>query len=88
MGFGAILHQGQGPIAFFSRTVAPQHAKLAAYERELIRLVQAVRHWRSYLWTAEFIVRTDHYSLKHLLDQCLSTIPQHTWVSKLFGYSF
>ena len=43
-GFGAVLHQGQGPIAFFSRTVAPQHAKLAAYERELIGLVQAVRH--------------------------------------------
>lgn len=32
--------------------------------------------------------RTDHYSLKYLLDQRLSTIPQHTWVSKLFGYVF
>ena len=48
-GFGAVLHQGTGPIAFFSRSVAPQHAKLAAYERELIGLVQAVRHWRPYL---------------------------------------
>jgi len=48
-GFGAVLHQGDGPIAFFSRSVAPQHAKLAAYERELIGLVQAVHHWRSYL---------------------------------------
>jgi len=48
-GFGAVLHQGDGPIAFFSRSVAPQHAKLAAYERELIGLVQAVRHWRPYL---------------------------------------
>jgi hypothetical protein len=87
-GFSAVLHQGQGPIAFFSRQVAPQHAKLAAYERELIGLVQAVRHWRPYLWPREFIVRTDHCSLKHLLDQRLSTIPQHTWVSKLFGYAF
>jgi len=43
-GFGAVLHQGGGPIAFFSRTVAPHHAKLAAYERELIGLVKAVRH--------------------------------------------
>jgi hypothetical protein len=33
-------------------------------------------------------VRTDHYSLKYLLDQRLSTIPQHQWVSKLFGYDF
>jgi len=38
-GFGAVLHQGTGPIAFFSRSVAPQHAKLAAYEHELIGLV-------------------------------------------------
>jgi hypothetical protein len=33
-------------------------------------------------------VRTNHYSLKYLLDQRLSTIPQHAWVSKLFGYQF
>ncbi|KAJ3702949.1 hypothetical protein LUZ61_006654 [Rhynchospora tenuis] len=87
-GFGAVLHQGEGPIAYFSRPVAAHHAKLAAYERELIGLVKSVRHWRPYLWGTAFIVRTDHYSLKHLLDQRLSTIPQHTWVSKLFGFDF
>jgi hypothetical protein len=31
---------------------------------------------------------TDHYNLKYLLDQRLSTIPQHAWVSKLFGFQF
>jgi hypothetical protein len=61
---------------------------LAAYERELIGLVKAVRHWRPYLWTHSFIIGTEHYALKYLLDQRLSTIPQHTWVSKLFGYDF
>jgi hypothetical protein len=44
-GFDAVLHQGSGAIAFFNRPFAPQHLKLAAYERELIDLVQAVRHW-------------------------------------------
>ncbi|KAJ4786652.1 polyprotein [Rhynchospora pubera] len=87
-GFGAVLHQGSGPIAYFSRPVPAHMAKLAAYERELIGLVKAVRHWRPYLWGTKFTVRTDHYSLKHLLDQRLSTIPQHTWVSKLFGFDF
>jgi hypothetical protein len=43
-GFGAVLHQGVGPLTFFSRAIAPHHAKLAAYERELIGLVKAVRH--------------------------------------------
>jgi hypothetical protein len=75
-GIGAVLHQGGGPIAFFSRQIAPRHSKLAAYERELIGLVQAVRHWRAYLWGRAFMVKTDHYSLKYLLDQRLATIPQ------------
>jgi hypothetical protein len=61
---------------------------LAAYERELIGLVKAVHHWRPYLWTRPFVVRTDHYALKFLLDQRLSTIPQHAWPSKLFVYDF
>jgi hypothetical protein len=87
-GFGAVLHQGVGPLAFFSHAIASHHAKLAAYERELIGLIKAVRHWRSYLWTRPFVMRADHFSLKYLLDQRLSTISQHAWVSKLFGYQF
>ena len=67
-GFDAVLHQDIGPLAFFSRPFAARHLKLAAYERELIGLVQAVRHWRPYLWGCHFLVRTDHYSLKFLLD--------------------
>jgi hypothetical protein len=34
------------------------------------------------------MVHTDHIAMKYLLDLCLSTIPQHTWVSKLFEYDF
>ena len=87
-GFGTVLHQGAGALAFFSRPFAARHHKLAAYERELIGLVQAVRHWRPYLWGRQFIVRIDHYALKFLLDQRLSIVPQHQWVSKLFGFDF
>jgi hypothetical protein len=67
-GFRAVLIQDGHPIAFFSRPVAPRHRALAAYERELIGLVQAVRHWRPYLWGRRFSVKTDHYSMKYLLD--------------------
>jgi hypothetical protein len=30
----------------------------------------------------------DHFSLKYLLDQRLSTIPQHQWASKLVDFDF
>lgn len=34
-GIGVVLHQGNGPIAFFSRAVPARHQDLAAYECEL-----------------------------------------------------
>jgi hypothetical protein len=87
-GFGAVLHEGAGPLAYFSKPFVARHLKLASYERELIGLVQAVRHWRPYLWGRHFAVHTDHYNLKFLLDQRLSTVPQHQWINKLFGFDF
>lgn len=44
-GFDVVLHQGVGPLAFYSKPFAALHIKVAAYERELIKLVQAVREW-------------------------------------------
>jgi hypothetical protein len=85
---GAVLHQGGGLIAFFSRQITPYHTNLAAYEWELIGLVQVVCHWRACMWGRAFIVKTDHYSLKFLLDQRMATIPQHQWVSTLMGFNF
>jgi hypothetical protein len=87
-GFEAVLLQDQHLVAFFSRPVTPRHRSLTAYERELIDLVLAICHWRPYLWGRQFVVRTDHFSLKFLLDQCLATIPQHHWVDKLLGFDF
>jgi hypothetical protein len=88
IGLGAVLHQGSGSVAFFSHQLAPRYTKLTSYERELIRLVQAVRHWRPYLWGHPFLIKTNHFSLKFLLDPRLATIPQHQWASKLIGFDF
>jgi hypothetical protein len=68
IGFSAVLHQGTEPVAYFSRSIATRHAKLVTYERELIDFVQVVLHWRSYLSGRSFVIKTNHYSLKVLLD--------------------
>jgi hypothetical protein len=66
------------------------HAQKAEIERQCADMLQlgVIRSSESYLWGRVFIVRTDHVSLKFLLDQRLSTIPQHQWVSKLLGFDF
>lgn len=76
LGVGPVLQQQERPIAFFSQALAQRYQKLPAYERELIGLAKAVRHWQTYLWGQSFIVRTDHYSLKYLLEQRLATPAQ------------
>jgi hypothetical protein len=83
-----VLHQGNGSVVFFSKPIVPQHAKLTEYEQELIGLIQAVKHWSPYLWGTPYFSRTNHISLKFLLDQKLSRIPQHRWVSKLLRFDF
>jgi hypothetical protein len=84
----AVLHQAVRRSVFFSRQLVPRHTNLVAYECESIGLVQAVKHWWAYLWSRSFLIKTDHYSLKFLLDQRLSTISQHQWASKLIGFIF
>jgi hypothetical protein len=80
-GFGTVLHQVGGPIAFCNHAISLHHAKLAVYEHELIGLIKAVRYWQPYLWPRPLIVRTDHYSLKYLLDQRLSASHNTRWSS-------
>lgn len=35
-----------------------------------------------------FIIKTDHQSLKHLLDQMISIVFQHTWLVKLHDFDY
>ncbi|KAK8921536.1 hypothetical protein KSP39_PZI020758 [Platanthera zijinensis] len=88
LGCGAVLQQRGHPLAYFSRRTALHHRKLPAYELELIGLAKVVQHWRPYLWGRSFVVRTDHYSLKYLLEQRLTTVLQQRWVSKLLEFDF
>ncbi|XP_058009780.1 uncharacterized protein LOC131183262 [Hevea brasiliensis] len=53
--------------AYFSGFVI----KIFKLRRELIGLVKALKHWHSYPWGREFIVRTDHYTLKYTLEPSL-----------------
>lgn len=49
-GIGVVLiMQNNHPIAFISKGLAPRHAALSVYERELLALVFAVTKWSHYL---------------------------------------
>ncbi|KAJ0491928.1 putative nucleotidyltransferase, Ribonuclease H [Helianthus annuus] len=87
-GLGAVLMQGKHPIAYVSKALSAKQCTLSVYEKELLAILLAVKHWHQYLILKHFTIRTDQKSLKHLLEQKITTPLQHTWLSKLMGYDY
>lgn len=85
---GAVLMQDGHPLAFFSKKLGPRLIGASAYLRELKAVVEAVAKWRQYLLGRQFIIRTDHRSLKELLTQVIQTPDQQHYLRKLMGYQF
>jgi hypothetical protein len=54
----------------------------------MLAIVKTIRKWRHYLLGKPFIVRTDHKSLKYLLEQRITTPAQTRWLPKLMGYDY
>lgn len=68
-GVGAVLMQNGKPIAFMSKTLSVKHLALSTYEKELLAIVMATQKWHGYLQGHHFKIKTDHQSLKFLLEQ-------------------
>lgn len=75
-GIGAILSQGQHPIAYFSKKLNPRMQKQSAYVRELYAITETMAKFWHYLLGHKFIVRTDQKSLKPLTEQTIQTPEQ------------
>nr|GEV71901.1 hypothetical protein [Tanacetum cinerariifolium] len=87
-GIGAVLQQGGHPVAYYSKTLATRHHTLSTYEKELLAVIQALNKWMRYLLDRHFKIKTDHFSLKYLLEQRITTPSQMKWLPKLMGFDY
>lgn len=69
---GVVLTQQNQPIAYFSKAFKGALA-LSIYEKEMLTIVKVIRKWRPYFLGRRFVVRTNHHSLKYLLEQRITT---------------
>lgn len=64
---GAVLQQHRGnlsePLAFFSKKLSSTEQKYSTYDRELLAIYLAVKHFRHFLEGREFTIFTDHKPL-------------------------
>lgn len=87
-GIGTVLQQDDHPIAYVSKALVPKNQGLSTCEKESLAILMAVDHWRPYLQSSEFIIRTDQKSLTHLDDQRLNSYWQQKALTKLMGLQY
>nr|KAJ0198685.1 hypothetical protein LSAT_V11C600322750 [Lactuca sativa] len=69
VGIGAVLSQGGRLVAYFSEKLTGPKLGYSTYDVEFYVVVQAIKHWRHYLFHKEFFLFTDHDSLRHIRSQ-------------------
>ncbi|KAJ9177048.1 hypothetical protein P3X46_012302, partial [Hevea brasiliensis] len=69
VGIGAVLKQERRPIAYFSEKLSGATLNYSTYDKEMYALVRALETWQHYLWPKEFVIHSDHESLKYLKGQ-------------------
>ena len=57
-------------------------------EKEMLTILTVVKKWNAYLLKRHFQIKTDHHSLKFLLDQKTNTLAQQLWFIKMVGYDY
>jgi hypothetical protein len=69
IGIGGVIMQKQRPIAYFSEKLSGPTLNYSLYDKELYAFVQSLVTWQHYLFPKEFMLHSDHESLKHIKGQ-------------------
>ncbi|KAJ0885239.1 putative nucleotidyltransferase, Ribonuclease H [Helianthus annuus] len=87
-GIGAVLSQGGRPVSYFSEKLTGPKLRYSTYDLEFYAVVQAVKHWRHYLFHKEFVLFTDHDSLRHIRSQDKVSHKHARWMAFLEKFTF
>jgi hypothetical protein len=60
-----LLQKGK-PVAYFSEKLSEPSLNYLTYDKELYALVRVLETWQHYLCPKEFVIHSDHESLKHI----------------------
>ena len=66
------------PIAFFSKKLSTAEKKYSAFDRELLGIYSAIRHFRHFVEGRSFVVYTDHKPLTTALASLVERSPRQT----------
>lgn len=92
IGVGSVLSQKIGgiehPIAFYSRLLTKPEKNYGTTERELLAVLESIKHFRGYLDGMKFTIITDHIALKWLLTLDNPSGRLARWATQISQFNF
>ena len=88
IGIGGVLMQNGRPIAYHSEKLDGARLNYPIYDKELFALVRVLQVWQHYLWPKEFIIHSDHESLKYLKGQANLSKRHAKWVEFMESFPY
>ncbi|KAI5431116.1 variant 2, Acyl-coenzyme A oxidase 2 [Lathyrus oleraceus] len=85
---GAVLLQEGHPLAYFSEKLKGAALNYSTYDKELYSLARTLQTWQRYLLPKEFVIHSDHESLKHLKGQGKLNKRHAKWVEFLEQFPY
>jgi len=83
-----VLSQEQHHVVYFSEKLNDTRQRYSIYDKELYAVVQALRYWCHYLLSQEFIIYSDHETLKYFNSQKKLNLRHSRWVEFLQDYTY
>lgn len=74
------------PVGYYSRRLSPAEEKYSTYARELLAIRDCLLAFRYYLIGLPFVVKTDHCSLKWIMEQRELSGIQARWMSVIQNF--
>ena len=65
---GVVLSQDDRPVAYYSEKLNDTRRKYSSYEKEFYAIVQALKKWRHYLMSKEFVLYSDNHALQYIVQ--------------------
>jgi hypothetical protein len=89
---GAVLTQrdiegAEKPVAYFSRCLSRAESNYCVTRRELLAVLESLRHWRHHTSGMKVLIRTDHSALKWLKSFKLLEGQLARWMEELAQYN-
>ena len=88
IGLGGVLLQDGKPVAYFSEKLSGPLLNYSTYDKELYALVRTLETWQHYLWPKEFVIHSDHESLKHIRSQAKLNRRHAKWVEFIESFPY